>query len=365
MASLPADAGAVPGRASNLRGMRRAHSGRAGSFGPATIKDVAGELGMSVATVSRALSQPHLLKPDTRARVLSVVERLGYRPNLLARGLRRGETRAILFVIPKLSLFFLEVFAGAEDAARAAGFAVLLGNSDGDSEREEAYFDQVSSGRADGIVLLTGIAPSAYGEGKRPLPPLVTLLEPLRGHDAPVVRVDHRGGALEAVRHLIGLGHRRIAHIAGTHRASSSADRIAGYREGLAEAGIAHSEELVCVGDFSMDSGVTAMEQLLALENPPTAVLAGNDEMAFGAMHAARMRGLTVPDDLSVVGFDDQKTAAFYNPPLTTVHIPRHELGRRAAHELLEGLAGRASTHETVLPTQLIIRATTAAHRHG
>ena len=331
--------------------------------GPATIKDVAGELGMSVATVSRALSQPHLLRPDTRARVLSVVERLGYRPNLLARGLRRGETRALLLIVPKLSLFFLEVFAGAEEAARASGFAVLLGNSDGDPEREEAYFDQVSSGQADGIILLTGLAPSAYAQGKRPLPPLVTLLEKLQGHEAPVVRTDHRIGAAEATRHLIGLGHRRIAHIAGTKRAATSADRIAGYRDALAEARITWRDELVYAGDFGMDSGVTALHHLLDLDDPPTAVLAGNDEMAFGAMHAARARGLAVPRDLSVVGFDDQKTAAFYNPPLTTVCIPRHELGRRAAQQLIERCAGRATEQETVLPTKLIIRESTAAPR--
>ncbi len=316
---------------------------------------------MSVATVSRALSQPHLLKPDTRARVLAVVERLGYRPNLLARGLRRGETRSILLIAPKLSLFFLEIYAGAEEAARAAGFAVLLGNSDGDPEREEAYFDQVSSGRADGIILLTGLAPSAYARGKRPLPMLVSVLERLQGHETPVVRVDHRLGAAEATRHLVALGHRRIAHIAGTKNAASSAHRISGYRDVLAEAGIAYKDDLVQVGDFSMDSGVTAMEALLSLEQPPTAVLAGNDEMAFGAMTAARSHGLSVPEDISMVGFDDQKTAAFYNPPLTTVNIPRQELGRRAAQELMDRLGGGEGAHEIVLPTRLVVRESTAA----
>jgi LacI family repressor for deo operon, udp, cdd, tsx, nupC, and nupG len=318
---------------------------------------------MSVATVSRALSQPHLLREDTRAKVLTVVERLGYRPNLLARGLRRGETRSMLLVAPKLSLFFLEIFAGAEEAARAQGFAVLLGNSDGDPEREEAYFDQVSSGRADGIILLTGLAPSAYAHGKRPLPPLVTVLERLQGHDAPVVRVDHRLGSAEATRHLIELGHRRIGHITGSRHAVSTAHRLAGYRDALNAADIPFSDELVQAGDFSMDSGVTAMERLLALENPPTAVFAGNDEMAFGAMTAAHKQGLSIPQDLSMMGFDDQKTAAFYIPALTTVNIPRHELGRRAAMELMERIGGHDSAHEIVLPTRLIIRESTAEPR--
>jgi LacI family repressor for deo operon, udp, cdd, tsx, nupC, and nupG len=343
--------------------MKRARSGSEAGSAPATIKDVARELGMSVATVSRALSQPHLLRSDTRARVLAVVDKLGYRPNLLARGLRRGETHSILLISPKLSLFFLEIFAGAEEAARANGFAVLLGNSDGDSEREEAYFDQVSSGRADGIILLTGIAPSAYAIGKRPLPPLVSVLERLQGHDAPVVRIDHRLGAEEATRHLIELGHRRIAHIAGSKQASSTARRIAGYRDALNGANITDLDGLLQPGDFSMDSGYSAMERLLELDNPPTAIFAGNDEMAFGAMSAARKHGLSVPEDLSIVGFDDQKTAAFYNPPLTTVNIPRQELGRRAAQELMDRFGGREAAHEIVLPTKLIVRESTAAPR--
>jgi LacI family repressor for deo operon, udp, cdd, tsx, nupC, and nupG len=338
-------------------------SGAQPPAGPATIKDVAGELGMSVATVSRALSQPHLLRPETRTKVLSVVERLGYRPNLLARGLRRGETRSILLVCPKLSLFFLEIYAGAEEAAGAAGFAVLLGNSDGDPEREAAYFDQVSSGRADGIILLTGLAPSAYAHGKRQLPPLITVLERLQGQEAPVVRIDHRLGAAEATRHLIELGHRRIAHITGARHVVSSTQRIAGYKDALSAAGVGYAEELVQNGDFSMDSGAAAMERLLALENPPTAVFAGNDEMAFGAMAAAHKHGLTVPHDLSMVGFDDQKTAAFYIPALTTVNIPRHELGRRAAQELMGRIGGRESAHEIVLPTRLIVRDSTAEPR--
>lgn len=343
--------------------MKRSRTGSQTPAGPATIKDVASELGMSVATVSRALSQPHLLRPDTRAKVLSVVERLGYRPNLVARSLRRGETRSILMIAPKLSLFFLEIFAGAEEAARAAGFAVLMGNSDGDPEREEAYFDQVVSGRADGIILLTGLAPSAYAHGKRPLPPLVTVLERLQGHDAPVVRIDHRLGSAEATRHLIELGHRRIAHIAGSRHAVSTAHRVAGYKDALNAADIPFDEQLLQAGDFSMDSGVVAMERLLALENPPTAVFAGNDEMAFGAMTAAHRRGLSVPQDLSMVGFDDQKTAAFYIPALTTVNIPRHELGRRAAQELMSRFGGRESAHEIVLPTRLVVRESTAEPR--
>jgi LacI family repressor for deo operon, udp, cdd, tsx, nupC, and nupG len=331
--------------------------------GPATIRDVASELGMSVATVSRALSQPELLRPETRDRVLAIVAKLGYRPNVLARSLRRGQTHAIVLVVPKLSPFFLEIFAGAEEAAQTAGLAVLLGNSDGKPEREEAYFDQVMSGRADGIILLTGALPPAYAEGKRAIPPLVAVLERLPGYDAPVVRIDHRAASTEVTKHLIDLGHRRIAHITGSKAAVSTEHRLAGYKDALSAAAIEFDEDLVVQGLFSMQSGADAMEKLLALEEPPTGVFAGNDEMAFGAVKAARSHGLSVPEDLSMVGFDDQTTAAFYNPPLTTIHTPCRELGRRATRELIEQIAGREVTPEVVLPTRLEVRESTAAPR--
>jgi LacI family repressor for deo operon, udp, cdd, tsx, nupC, and nupG len=328
---------------------------------PATIRDVARELGMSVATVSRALSRPELLRRETRDRVMTVVERLGYRPNLLARGLRRGQTRAILLVVPTLSPFFLEIYAGAEEVAREQDFAVLLGNSNRDPEREEACFDQVASGRADGIILLTGIAPAAYATGKRPLPPLVTVLERLPSHLVPVIRTDHRSGAAEATQHLIDLGHRRIAHIAGSKAAPSTAHRLDGFRAALHAAGLPTPQELVYPGDFTMESGVLGMEKLLSLDEPPTAVLCGNDEMAFGAIRLLHKRGLEVPADMSIVGFDDQNMAAFYTPPLTTAHIPRHELGRRAALERFVELQGRDVAHEGVLPTRVQVRESTAA----
>jgi LacI family transcriptional regulator, repressor for deo operon, udp, cdd, tsx, nupC, and nupG len=332
---------------------------------PTTIRDVASELGMSVATVSRALSQPELLRPETRERVLSVVAKLGYRPNVLARSLRRGQTHAIVLVVPKLSPFFLEIYAGAEDAAQTAGLTVLLGNSDGKPEREEAYFDQVLSGRADGIILLTGVVPPAYANGKRALPPMVSVLERVQGNDVPVVRIDHRSASAEVTKHLVDLGHRRIAHIAGTPHAASSEHRIAGYKDALVAAGLPFDPGLVVEGDFSMQSGADAMERLLQLESPPTAVFAGNDEMAFGAVKAARSHGLSVPEDLSMAGFDDQTTAAFYNPPLTTIHTPCRELGRRSTQELIEHIAGREVSEEVVLPTQLVVRDSTAAPRSG
>ncbi|HTY50065.1 MAG TPA: LacI family DNA-binding transcriptional regulator [Steroidobacteraceae bacterium] len=334
--------------------------GRTTHTTPATIRDVARELGMSVATVSRALSRPELLRPQTRQRVMSVVERLGYRPNLLARGLRQGQAHAILFVAPNLSPFFLEIFAGAETVTRDTPFALLFGSSNGDLEREQHFFDQVASGRADGIILLTGVAPMAYASGERPLPPLVTVLERLPGAAVPAVHTDHHAGALEAVQHLIGLGHRRIAHITGLRRVPSTVRRLEGYREALAAAELPSPPELIHTGDFSMGSGAEGMTHLMGLPQPPTAVLCGNDEMAYGAIRALHKLGLSVPEAVSVVGFDDQNMAEFYNPPLTTVNIPRQELGRCAARQLIDQLAGRAVARDVVLPARLVIRESTA-----
>src|SRR5580658_6473750 len=308
---------------------------------PATIKDVAQELGMSVATVSRALSRPELLRPATRERVLSAVKGLGYRPNLMARGLRKGTAYAILFVAPNLSPFFLEIFAGAESVTRDSPYSLLFGNSNGDRDYEQHFFDQVASGKADGIILLTGLVPEAYVSGERQLPPLVTVLERLPGAAVPVVNTDHHAGAAEAVRHLIALGHRRIAHITGLRRVPSAIRRLEGFRAALAAAGLAAPAELIHSGDFTSGSGAAGMQHLMALAQPPTAVLCGNDEMAYGAIRAAHKLGLSVPEDVSIIGFDDQNLAEFYNPPLTTVNIPRHELGRCAAQAILDQLAGR------------------------
>lgn len=332
---------------------------------PATIRDVARQLGMSVATVSRALSRPELLRQETRERVLAAVASLGYRPNLLARALRRGRTHALLAIVPNLSPFFLEILAGIEEVAREAGFAVLLGNSGGDRKREAACFEQVANVRADGVILLTGSAPADYGRGARPLPPLVAVLERPPNHSVPVIRTDHRVGANEATRHLIDLGHRRIAHITGARHVHSSALRLQGYRQALKAAGLPAPAELVYDGNFTMPSGAAGMEVLLELGAPPTAVLCGNDEMAFGAIQALHRHGLSVPGDLSIVGFDDLNMAAFYNPPLTTVHIPRHDIGRRAATDLIALLAGRTVSQDSVLPTRLIIRESTSPPRGG
>ena len=323
-------------------------------------KSVAAELGVSVATISRVLTRPDLVNRETRDRVLQGIERLGYRPNLIARDLRRGQTRTVLVVVPKLSAFFLEILRGTEQAAEELGFAVLMGNTKGDIRRTITYFDQVASRRADGIILLTGVLPPGAETAAANLPPLVLAAESLEESNLPAVAVDHTGGAEEAVRHLIGLGHRRIAHIAGPDHVLSSRARANGYRKALRAARLAFDESLVQRGDFTVASGEKMLRVLMQQKPTPTAVFCANDEMALGAIRALKSLGFSVPQDVSVVGFDDQEFAELYDPPLSTVHIPRFDIGYQSMMLLRDIVTPQRSVRSTVLPTRLIIRATSA-----
>lgn len=323
-------------------------------------KLVAAELGVSVATISRALTRPELLSRQTRERVLQGIERLGYRPNLIARDLRRGQTGTVLVVVPKLAPFFLEVFRGAEQAADELGLAVLMGNARGDIEREKTYFDQAASRHADGLILLTGEVPAHGSAAMRGLPPLVVAIEPVRDADLPTVGVDHAAGAEEAVRHLIGLGHRRIAHIAGPEHVATARARMGGYRKALKSARLPFDELLVQRGDFTILSGQKTMNVLLQQKPAPTAVFTANDEMAIGAIRALKSAGLKVPEDVSVVGFDDQDFAEVYDPALSTVHIPRFDAGYQAMMMLGNVISQQRAVKSVLLNTRLVIRDTSA-----
>jgi len=326
-------------------------------------KSVAAELGVSVATISRVLTRPDLVNRQTRDRVLLGIERLGYRPNLIARDLRRGETRTALVVVPKLSAFFLEILRGTEQAAEEIGFAVLMGNTKGDIRRSVTYFDQVASRRADGIILLTGVLPPGMNTAPAKLPPLVVAAESLKESSLPTVAIDHTGGAEEAVRYITSQGHKRIAHIAGPDHVMSSRARANGYRKALRSARLAVDESLIQRGDFSVGSGEKMVQVLMQQKPTPTAVFCANDEMAIGAIRALKASGLSVPDDVSVVGFDDQEVAELYDPPLTTVHIPRFDIGYQSMMMLREIVTPQRTVRSTVLATRLIVRATSAPPR--
>lgn len=330
---------------------------------PATIKDIAAELGLSIATVSRALTKPKMLRPQTVERVRGAAEQLGYQPNLAARELKLRRTGVALVVVPSLHPFFLEVLRGVERAARETGYTVVMGHSDREPEREEIFFDQVASGRADGIILVSSADLGTIALRKRKLPPVVAALEEVEGRNFPTVRVDHAAAAAEATAFLLKLGHRRIAHILGPRRSPMAQHRREGFLETMAAAGL---KDALCVqGDSTVASGEAAMEQLLAHQPAPTAVFAANDEMAVGAIRAAKRAGLKVPQDLSVIGFNDQGLAEIYDPPLTTISIPTRELGYRAMLKLRGLLADENIECDEILPTRLVERSTTAPPPKG
>jgi LacI family repressor for deo operon, udp, cdd, tsx, nupC, and nupG len=327
----------------------------------ADIRTVAAAAGVSIATVSRVLKTPEVVTKATRDKVMAAVEATGYRPNALASGLRRAKSDNIVVVVPFIqNPFFSGVIQGIEGVAFAEGYQVLLGESQNDQQRLDSYAAMLRSKTADGLILLGAALPSHLSEKT----PLVLACEYFPDHRIPAIHIDNEAAAKEATEHLLSLGHRRIGKITGPLDNPLSRDRLAGYRAALAQAGIAYDEELVAEGSFDVESGHAAMTRLLDLKVPPSAVFSSSDEMAIGALKAAREHGKRVPDDLSLVGFDGIRFADFCDPPLTTVVQPNVEIGAAAARMMISILrGGAAAPDDIVLPAQLLIRQSTGPFR--
>jgi LacI family repressor for deo operon, udp, cdd, tsx, nupC, and nupG len=324
----------------------------------ADIRTVAAAAGVSIATVSRVLKTPDVVTKTTRDKVMAAVEATGYRPNALASGLRRAKSDNIVVVVPFIqNPFFSGVIQGIEGVAFAEGYQVLLGESQNDQQRLDSYAAMLRSKTADGLILLAATLPSQLSDKT----PLVLACEYFRDHRIPAIRIDNEAAAKMATEHLLSLGHRRIGKITGPRDNLLSRDRLAGYRAALAAAGIAYEEELVAEGAFDLGSGQAAMTRLLALREPPSAVFCSSDEMAIGALKAAREHGKRVPDDLSLVGFDGIRFADFCDPALTTVLQPNVEIGAAAARMMIAILKGGApAPDDIVLPVKLLVRQSTA-----
>ncbi len=330
----------------------------------ATIKEVAVLAGTSTATVSRALAQPTHVSAVMYLKVQEAVRQTGYTPNLLARNLRRMESRSTLVLLPDIANpFFPEVVLGMEEVAHLKGYCVLLGDTKGAGQREQAYAEMLLSRQADGLIVLGGRVPELLMTkliSKTGSLPIVIACERIRGVSLPTVLIDNVAAAFTATWHLIDLGHRRIGFITGPSGNVLTKDRLAGYRKALTAAHIPIDATLVAAGDFSIAAGITATTTLLALPTRPTALVASNDEMALGALHGAKRIGLRIPEDLSIVGFDDIRFSAVCDPPLTTISQPRQEIGRRAMNLLLEHLANPGSAPvEIVLEANLVVRSST------
>jgi len=328
------------------------------------MRDVAEKAELSVSTVSHVINNTRAVSNESRQRVRSAMEELGYKPNALARSLRRRKTNTVGMIVPdSANPFFAEVARAIEDASFAHNYSVILCNSEGDLEKQQAYTNVLIENRVAGILFVAaGISTELVNDLEQRRVPLVVVDREVPGVEVDTVLTNHDQGGYLATQHLVELGHRRIACIAGNSEVSPSAERVTGYRRSLDANSLAYDENLVVKGNFRYESGFEATTQLLALDAPPSAIFACNDLMAVGCISAASRLGIRVPDELSVVGFDDVRLASFTNPPLTTVAQPIAEIGALATKMLLERMSDLdADSHFERLDTELRVRRSTAA----
>jgi LacI family repressor for deo operon, udp, cdd, tsx, nupC, and nupG len=323
------------------------------------IREVAQAAKVSVATVSRTLQMPDVVAPATRSRVQAAIARLGYRPNAQARMLRTARTHVIVALVPDISNpFFAEVIRGIEQVAHENGYSVLLGDTQNSRVREKAYAELLETKQADGLITLMPHIPSLEMPGPFPI---VNACEYVKDKSVTSVYVDNEAASLEAVTYLLTLGHREIAFVTGPMDSPICVDRDRGYERALQRAGIKRDRKLTAIGDFSVEAGIRAVDGLLAKQQRFTAIYCSNDEMAIGAMGAIKSKGFKVPQDISVIGFDDIRFSRYTDPPLTTVAQPKDELGREAMSMLIEMLRGTdVPARKRILPTQLVVRGSTA-----
>ena len=332
------------------------------------IAEVAALAGVSTATVSRALSNPEKLRATTLARVAEAVRRTGYTPNVAARSLRARRSMVVLVVVPDIANpFFADVLQGIDDGLSRHGYGLLIGNLARLRAKEAEMLEIVQAGQVDGVILLNGHVPEDRGRSLTDLGiPLVAVCEAIPGVAFPQVEVCNREAAQAAVKHLVGLGHRRIAYLAGPDGNILERDRRAGFRDGLAAAGIAASGACFLAGDFTFRAGADAASVFLAMRDRPTALFAANDEMAIGFLKAVRDAGLRSPGDISIVGFDGIAFADYVDPVLTTCRQPRHELGVIGAGLLVKVMNGLPVAPEQArqrLPVELLARASSGPLR--
>ncbi|MEX2272426.1 MAG: LacI family DNA-binding transcriptional regulator [Vicinamibacterales bacterium] len=325
----------------------------------ANIYDVAKRARVSAATVSAVLNDSAFVSPALRARVLAAIKALAYRPNLLARGLAQQRSQTLGMIVPDIANpFFPEVVRGAEDVAREAGYSLVLASTDNDPIREDRYLQLFLAKRVDGVLLTKAPAPF-HGRTaamlRRARVPIVQVARTVPGLKADAVLMDDRGAAYEATAHLARLGYTRIAMVSGLTGASTSKQRLTGFRAALAAHGLAADPQLVAEGDYQVQSGYRA--GLALLKRKPEAVFISNYLMTVGFMIALRQYRLRCPDDVAIVTCDDHPWLDYFAPRLTTMDLPKQKLGAEAAALLIDRLARPSRPSETiVLPGTLCVR---------
>ncbi len=330
----------------------------------ATMKEVAQRAGVSVTSVSHVLNGTRFVSEDARQRIESAIRELAYVPSAVARSLKHNVTHTVGMMIPNSSNpYFAEVLRCIEDRCFGEGYNVILCNSDDDPHKQGIYLRVLAERRIDGLIVVSSGEDAALPELLAELSiPLVLVDREVDQVNCDLVEVAHMQGGYLATRHLLSQGHRQIACIGGREDLAPSRERIAGWRLAMGEGGTPPSDHLLLRGDFTSRGGYEAMHALLRQPKRPSAVFVCNDLMAIGAMCAAYEAGLRVPDDLSVIGFDDIELASFASPPLTTVAQPKQSIGALAVDMLLERIRGkRSEPRRVVLQPELRIRASTAS----
>ena len=333
-----------------------------------TIQDVAKRAGVAPITVSRVINNSGYTSEETRARVEAAVAELGYVPNRLARGLRSKQTQTLGLVLTDITNpFWTTVARGVEDAAEAEGFSVILCNTDESEAKQDDYLHVLLQKQVDGFVLAPArSSATAVTMIHRQNVPVV-VIDRRVPVDVDTVRCDSEGGAYQLTQHLLDLGHRHIAILSGSPAVSTAEDRVAGYRRALADAGLPVDEAYIFHREFTQTAGAEMAQQAmarqtLALSPRPTALFAVNNFIAIGALKALREMALRVPDDVSLVAFDDLPQALVIEPFLTVASQPAYEMGRRATEVLLQRLYGNVpeTFQHVILPTTLIVRQSSA-----
>jgi LacI family transcriptional regulator len=333
-----------------------------------TMRQIAARAHVSVGTVSHVINNTAGVREPVRRRVLEAIERLGYQPSLLARGLRRNQTTIIGVIIPDISNpFFPLVVRGVEDIAYQNSYRLMLCNADNDAQKEQVYFDELRAYRMAGLIVIPSansrLVAAAGTAGELPVICLDRCPEGWKGDS---ITVDNAEGAYQATRYLLGLGHRGIAAIAGQLHVTSAVERLKGFKRALRESGITIAPEYIQEGRFDRLSGYEKSLMLLQFSPRPTAIFAANDLVALGVLAAMRELGLRCPEDVSLAGFDDLEIASFTNPALTTVAQPAYQMGARAAALLFERLRGEnLPAQHIVMNTSLKVRDSTAAPSRG
>ncbi|WP_409421652.1 substrate-binding domain-containing protein [Pseudaeromonas sp. ZJS20] len=333
----------------------------------ATIKDVAARAGVSISTVSHVLNHTRRVSEEATRNVLEAVSALNYAPNSVARSLKVNRTRTLgLLVTASTNPFFAEVVKGVEDYAFNQGYSLILCNTENQFERQRHYLRMLMEKRVDGLLVMCTDLDEAIQELMRSYQHVPQVVMDWGGSSdfANVINDNARNGAYLAARYLLQMGHRHIACISGQLHKATTQLRLDGVRDALAELDLRLTDDLIFEGDYESQSGFDAMQQILALPQRPTAVFAFDDPMAMGALCAAHQAGIQVPEEISIMGYDDTELARFTCPPLTTINHPKAELGKTAVELLMARIRNKElATESLTVKPELVVRQSVAAPR--